>query len=85
MKANERKTKKSSAVGYGTFGKSVRASSPRKVIVSTVVIPENSTCINFPRLVRFYLTISGQRLLHDSAKTRPMTKRPEEYKDHTLG
>jgi hypothetical protein len=42
MKANERKTKKSKAVGYGTFGRSVRASSPRNVIVRTVVIPKET-------------------------------------------
>jgi hypothetical protein len=39
MNANDRNTKKSSAVGYGTLGRSVRASSPRNVIVRTVVIP----------------------------------------------
>lgn len=39
MNAKERKTKKSKAVGYGTLGRSVLASRPRKVIVSTVVIP----------------------------------------------
>lgn len=39
MKPKERNTKKSSAVGYGTLGRSVRASRPRNVMVSTVVIP----------------------------------------------
>jgi hypothetical protein len=39
MNANDRNTKKSSAVGYGTFGRSVRASRPKNVIVRTVVIP----------------------------------------------
>lgn len=39
MNPKERKTKKSSAVGYGTLGRSVLASRPRKVIVSTVVMP----------------------------------------------
>ena len=39
MNANDRNTKKSKAVGYGTFGRSVLASKPRNVIVRTVVIP----------------------------------------------
>lgn len=42
MNANDKKTKKSNAVGYGTFGKSVRASNPKKVIVKTVVIPNDT-------------------------------------------
>lgn len=50
MKANERKTKKSSAVGYGTLGRSVLASSPRNVIVKTVVMPLGKLCwFNFFR------------------------------------
>lgn len=41
MNENDRNTKKSKAVGYGTFGRLVLASRPKKVIVNTVVIPEN--------------------------------------------
>lgn len=40
MNANDKKTKKSKAVGYGTFGRSVLASNPKNVIVNTVVIPK---------------------------------------------
>lgn len=42
MNPNDKKTKKSKAVGYGTLGRSVLASSPRKVIVKTVVIPRDT-------------------------------------------
>jgi hypothetical protein len=42
MNANERKTKKSRAVGYETFGKSVLASNPKNVIVKTVVMPSET-------------------------------------------
>lgn len=46
MKANDKKTKKSKAVGYGTFGRSVLASSPKNVIVRTVVIPSGQRLFN---------------------------------------
>lgn len=42
MNPNERKTKKSKAVGYDTLGRSVLASNPKKVIVNTVVIPNET-------------------------------------------
>lgn len=45
MKAKDKNTKKSKAVGYGTFGRSVLASRPKNVIVSTVVIPERGEII----------------------------------------
>ena len=41
MKPNDKNTKLSKAVAYGTFGKSVLASKPRNVIVNTVVTPKN--------------------------------------------
>lgn len=42
INANDKNTKKSNAVGYGTFGKSVRASKPKNVIVKTVVMPSDT-------------------------------------------
>lgn len=42
MKAKERNTKKSNAVGYETLGRSALASSPKNVIVRLVVIPRET-------------------------------------------
>lgn len=58
MKVKARKTKKSRAVGYGTFGKSVLASNPRKVIVSMVVIPKKRT----HTLFTYFLNVSFENV-----------------------
>lgn len=91
MKAKDRKTKKSRAVGYGTFGKSVLASRPKKVIVNTVVIPEKYFVKELRRLQQLanskyaYPVKLCQRSLHDLARRTPKRERPEVYKGRILG
>lgn len=87
MNANDRNTKKSRAVGYGTFGRSVLASSPKNVIVKTVVIPEGRN-ISFPFFPICYFFIYLKKLylllLLDSTKMIPRTVPLGEHRDHRL-